>query len=219
MTVTVTAVPCPGRDCALCPRLVEYRAANRSQEPGWYNGAVPSFGRMDARFLFVGLAPGRKGANRTGRPFTGDYAGELLYPSLKAFGLAAGDYRADPADGFALVNARVTNAVRCVPPANKPLPAEFKACLPFLKAEIEAMPNLKGLFAIGRDAHQAVLTALGLRKSAFVFAHGAAHTLPGGLVLVDSFHCSRLNTNTGRLTEAMFHRALTILLDRTGLTP
>ncbi|OAN58036.1 uracil-DNA glycosylase [Magnetospirillum moscoviense] len=215
----MTPPECPGRDCALCPRLVEYRNTNRAAQPTWHNGAVGSFGDLSARFLFVGLAPGLKGANRTGRPFTGDYAGDLLYPSLKSVGLATGTYGADPADGFTLKDARITNAVRCVPPANKPLPAEFKACLPFLAAEIRAMPNLAGLFAIGRDAHQAVLTALSLRKSAFVFAHGAVHTLPGGLIMTDSYHCSRYNTNTGRLTEAMFHQALATLLDRTARKP
>lgn len=209
----MTALPVlPGRDCPLCPRLVDYRLANRAQWPDWHNGPVPSFGDLSARILFVGLAPGLKGANRTGRPFTGDFAGDLLYPSLVKFGLAEGEYQARPDDGFRLVGARISNAVRCVPPANKPLPAEFHACRPFLVAEMEAMPNLKGLFAIGRDAHEAMLSVLGLRKSAFPFAHGALHRLPNGLVLADSYHCSRYNTNTGRLTEAMFHQAIAGLL-------
>jgi uracil-DNA glycosylase family 4 len=214
----VTGFESPGRDCPSCPRLVEYRTANRTNFPDWHNGAVPAFGSLAARFLFVGLAPGLKGANRTGRPFTGDYAGDLLYPSLKVFGLATGTYGADVNDGFTLVECRITNAVRCVPPANKPLPAEFRTCLPFLAAEIAAMPNLRGLFAIGRDAHDAILTALGLRKSAVPFGHGRSHPLPNGLTLTDSYHCSRYNTNTGRLTESMFHQALATLLESSGPT-
>lgn len=203
----------PTRDCPLCPRLVEYRAGNRDANPDWHNAPVPSFGDPGASILFVGLAPGLKGANRTGRPFTGDYAGDLLYPTLKAFGLARGDYRARPDDGFELVGARISNAVRCVPPANKPLPAEFAACRPFLVAEMASMPNLRALFAIGRDAHDAILRVLGLRLAAYPFGHAAIHHLPDGLVLADSYHCSRYNTNTGRLTEAMFHDAIRKLLD------
>lgn len=208
MTLTV-----PPSDCPLCPRLVEYRAANRAGHPDWHNNPVASFGTLDARFLFVGLAPGLRGANCTGRPFTGDYAGDLLYATLKTLGLARGDYQARPDDGFTLVDARVTNAVRCAPPENKPLPAEFNACRPFLLAEMAAMPNLQGLFAIGRNAHDAVLTVLGLRKAAYPFSHGAVHRLPNGLALTDSYHCSRYNTNTGRLTESMFHQAVGNLLD------
>lgn len=203
----------PGRDCPLCPRLVEFRARNRAEWPHWHNAPVSSFGALDARFLFVGLAPGLRGANCTGRPFTGDFAGDLLYATLKVFGLAEGEYQARPDDGFTLTGARVTNAVRCVPPENKPLPAEFNACRPFLVAEMAAMPNLRGLFAIGRNAHEAILTVLGLRKAAYPFAHGAVHQLPDGLILTDSYHCSRYNTNTGRLTEAMFHQAVRTLLD------
>lgn len=203
----------PALDCPLCPRLCEYRAANRAANPGWHNAPVPSFGSLDSKLLFVGLAPGLKGANRTGRPFTGDYAGDLLYPTLKAFGLAKGEYRARPDDGFELVGARITNAVRCVPPENKPLPAEFAACRTFLVAEMAAMPNLRGLFAIGKDAHDAILRVLGHRLAAFPFAHGTVHRLPGGPMLTDSYHCSRYNTNTGRLTEAMFHDAVQKFID------
>ena len=203
----------PATDCALCPRLVQFRQQNQSAWPDWHNAPVPSFGLLDARILCVGLAPGLKGANRTGRPFTGDYAGDLLYPSLKKVGLARGDYGASPDDGFELQDVRISNAVRCVPPANKPLPVEFAACRPFLLQEIGQMPNLRGLFAIGRDAHQAILGVLDLRKSAYPFSHGAIHHLPDGLLLADSYHCSRYNTNTGRLTEAMFLQALTTLLD------
>ncbi len=203
----------PGRDCPLCPRLVEFRARNRAARPDWYNAPVPPFGGLDAPYLFVGLAPGLRGANCTGRPFTGDYAGDLLYSTLKAFGLAEGEYKARPDDGLRLTGARLTNAVRCVPPENKPLPAEFHACRPFLVAEMAAMPNLRGLFAIGRNAHEAMLTVLGLRKAAYPFAHGRVHHLPGGLVLADSYHCSRYNTNTGRLTTEMFHQAVRALLE------
>lgn len=205
----------PAHDCPLCPRLVQFRADNRAAWPDWHNAPVPSFGGLDARYLFIGLAPGLKGANRTGRPFTGDFAGDLLYPTLATFGLAQGSYGARPDDGFALSGVRISNAVRCVPPQNKPLPAEFNACRPFLLAEMAAMPNLRGLFAIGRDAHQAVLSVLTLRKTAYPFAHGGVHRLPNGLVLADSYHCSRYNTNTGRLTEAMFHQAVRNLLDAT----
>ncbi len=203
----------PTPDCGLCPRLVEFRRANAAANPGWHNRPVPSFGPLEAPVLFIGLAPGLRGANATGRPFTGDYAGDLLYSTLSAFGLAEGEYDARADDDFRLVGARVTNAVRCVPPANKPLPAEFATCRPFLVAEMAAMPNLKGLFAIGRDAHEAVLGVLGQRKAGHPFAHGRVHRLPGGLVLTDSYHCSRYNTNTGRLTEAMFHDAVAALLD------
>lgn len=209
-------LPTPDRDCPLCPRLVEYRQANRRNWPEWHNAPVPSFGGLDAGYLFIGLAPGLRGANCSGRPFTGDYAGDLLYSTLRAFGLAEGEYRARSDDGFLLRGVRITNAVRCVPPENKPLPAEFNACRPFLVAEMAAMPNLKGLFAIGRNAHDAVLSVLGLRKATYPFAHGAVHHLSNGLALADSYHCSRYNTNTGRLTEAMFHQAVRNLLDATA---
>lgn len=202
----------PAGECGLCPRLVEYRNANRAQFPGRHNAPVPSFGDLGARVLVVGLAPGLKGANFSGRPFTGDYAGDLLYSSLLRFGLARGRYGASADDGLELVDCRITNAARCAPPANKPLPAEFAACRPFLAAEIAAMPHLRGLFCLGRESHEQVMSTLGLRKAAHPFGHGRAHALPGGLVLVDSYHCSRYNTNTGRLTEAMFHQALETLL-------
>lgn len=209
----------PGHDCPLCPRLVAFRQANRASWPDWHNAPVPSFGELDAELLFVGLAPGLRGANRTGRPFTGDYAGDLLYRTLSKMGLAEGCYDARPDDGFRLRHVRISNAVRCVPPENKPAPSEFAACRPFLAAEIAAMPNLKGLFAIGRNAHEAVLTLMGLRKSAFPFSHGVRHALPGGLVLADSYHCSRYNTNTGRLTEEMFRSALEDLVRAAGVHP
>lgn len=203
----------PGRDCPLCPRLVEYRASNRASNPDWFNGPVPSFGELGARILVVGLAPGVRGANRTGRPFTGDYAGVLLYQTLLQCGLAEGDYRASPDDGLRLLDCRVTNAVRCVPPANLPKPVEIGACNPFLAAEMGAMPRLKGVLALGGVAHQAVLRARGLRPSRIPFQHGAVHPLPDGLLLADSYHVSRLNTNTGRLTAAMFEAVVRALLE------
>ena len=183
-----------------------FRAQNRAAAPEWHNAPVPSFGGTDARLLVVGLAPGLKGANRTGRPFTGDYAGELLYSTLLKFGFAEGDYRADPKDGLTLTGARITNAVRCVPPENRPTPLESATCRRFLAAEIAAMPQLRAIVALGSIAHASVLAALGEKQARFPFAHGALHRFSGGLILADSYHCSRLNTNTGRLTEAMFHQ-------------
>lgn len=195
----------PERDCALCPRLVAFRTANRSQFPDWHNAPVPAFGDLDASVLVVGLAPGLRGANRTARPFTGDYAGDLLYPSLVKYGFATGTYAADPQDGLRLTGARITNAVRCVPPENKPTGPEQRTCRPFLVDEINAMPNLKAVLALGRIAHDAVVSTLGLRKIDTPFKHGTHHALASGLLLVDSYHCSRYNVNTGVLTEAMFH--------------
>jgi len=206
----------PGRDCPLCPRLSAFLADSRRTHPDWHNAPVPSFGDLSARILVVGLAPGLKGANRTGRPFTGDYAGDLLYPTLAEFGLARGTYGARIDDGFTLEGCRVTNAARCVPPANKPLPAELAACRPFLAAEIAAMPALAGMLALGRHGHDQSLSALGLRRAAYPFAHGALHRLPNGLVLVDSYHCSRYNTNTGRLTTEMFREAVGRLVEAVG---
>ena len=192
------------RDCARCPRLVAYRAANRAKEPSWYNGAVPSFGPQSARLLIVGLAPGLRGANRTGRPFTGDFAGELLYSVLLELGFARGSYGALTDDGLMLRDCMITNAIRCVPPQNKPTPAEGQACRPFLAARIASMPKLAAVMALGRIAHDSTLLALSSRKSDFPFAHGAHHTIRPGLDLFDSFHCSRYNTNTGKLTPEMF---------------
>lgn len=200
----------PSRDCPLCPRLAALRTKLRGEHPAWHNAPVPSFGTSRARLLVVGLAPGLKGANRTGRPFTGDFAGDLLYSTLAKFGLSRGTYRAgreDAAwvpDDLELTGARLANAVRCLPPENKPVPAEAAACRPFLRAEIEAMANLKVVLALGRIAHDAVLATLGLRVSSAKFAHGAFHELPGGRLLADSYHCSRYNTNTRRLTPEMF---------------
>ena len=194
----------PGRDCPICPRLVAFRGANRTAHPGWFNAPVPAFGPLDARLLVVGLAPGLKGANRTGRPFTGDYAGDLLYPTLIKFGFARGTYGQRVDDGLEMIGCRISNAVRCVPPGNKPTPAEINACRGFLAAELAAMPDLAAVLALGTVAHGSVLAALRERRAAFPFAHGARHHLSGGLLLADSYHCSRYNTNTGRLTTEMF---------------
>ena len=194
----------PAPDCPLCPRLVAFRDENRATFPDWHNAPVPSFGSADAALLIVGLAPGLRGANRTGRPFTGDFAGQLLYPTLLKFGLAAGPYGESPNDGLRLVNCRITNAVRCVPPQNKPTGGETRACRPFLVSEIAGMANLKGLLALGKVAHDAVLAALGEKLAGYKFGHGSVHDLANGLWLADSYHCSRYNTNTGKLTTAMF---------------
>lgn len=204
----------PDRDCARCPRLAAFRAAQRLAHPDWFNAPVPSFGDPAAELLIVGLAPGLRGANRTGRPFTGDFAGDLLYRSLLKHGFAAGDYGADPADGLVLRRARITNAVRCVPPQNRPAPVEIEACRPFLAAELTAMANLKAILALGAIAHTAVLAAKGLKRAAYPFAHGAMHELPDGPLLADSYHCSRLNTNTGRLTPEMFENVIAGLAQR-----
>jgi uracil-DNA glycosylase len=198
----------PGHDCPVCPRLVAFRQANRTSEPDWHNAPVPSFGADDARLLIVGLAPGLKGANRTGRPFTGDYAGDLLYATLKKFNFAAGDYGRSPNDGFRLIDCRITNAVRCVPPENKPTPAEIAACRLFLVEEIAGLPRLKAILALGSIAHSSVVKALDERLARRPFKHGSLHDLEGGLLLADSYHCSRYNTNTGRLTAEMFEAAV-----------
>ena len=208
--------PAPGRDCPLCPRLAAFRKTQRTSHPDWHNAPVPSFGGLGARLLVVGLAPGLKGANRTGRPFTGDYAGDLLYATLAKFGFARGRYETRADDGLALVDCRITNAVRCVPPENKPEPKEITACRAFLAAEIAAMPNLRAVLALGAIAHQAVLAALGERRVAFPFAHAARHPLARGLLLADSYHCSRYNTNTGKLTVPMFEAVFTSLRDTLG---
>jgi uracil-DNA glycosylase family 4 len=210
------AAPEAPRDCALCTRLVSYRTTNKAEQPAWYNGAVESFGDPDGRLLIVGLAPGLKGANRTGRPFTGDFAGDLLYETLLAHGFARGRYEARPDDGLTLLDCLITNAVRCVPPENKPTPAEIATCRPFLAERLAAMPRLAAIVALGRIAHDSTLAALGARKSAFAFAHGACHDVRPGLALYDSFHCSRYNTNTGKLTPEMFRAVFAAVLARLG---
>jgi uracil-DNA glycosylase len=193
----------PDRNCPLCPRLVAFREAARTREPSWFNSPVPPFGDINGRLLIVGLAPGLQGANRTGRPFTGDYAGDLLYATLLEYGFAKGVYQARPDDGLTLVDCRIGNAVHCVPPQNKPLPVEINTCRQFLIANIATMPRLRAIVALGRVAHDSTLKALGLRAAAAPFGHGAVH-IAGALKLYDSYHCSRYNTNTRVLTPQMF---------------
>lgn len=204
----------PEKDCALCPRLVEFRNQNQAKFPEFHNAPVQSFGRPDARLLIVGLAPGLKGANQTGRPFTGDYAGDLLYATLLKFGFAEGPYGAHSNDGLQLVDCRITNAVRCVPPENKPVGAEVNACRPFLLNEIAAMDNLQVILALGGLSHNALLSSFKAKKSAYKFGHCAIHNVEAegrSFVLADSYHCSRYNTNTGRLTTEMFEDVFTRL--------
>ncbi len=193
----------PAKDCALCPRLKKFRARNRKEFPSYFNAPVPTFGARDARLLIVGLAPGLHGANRSGRPFTGDYAGDLLYETLLRRGLARGTYERRADDGLALHDCAITNAVRCVPPENKPLPIETKTCRRFLSALIAGMPHLRAVLALGKIAHDSVLDAVGASRRAFPFKHGACYAI-GPLTLVVSYHCSRYNTNTGVLTKKMF---------------
>ena len=193
----------PGRDCPRCPRLADFRKMWRAKEPTWFNSPVPSSGPLGARLLIVGLAPGLQGANRTGRPFTGDYAGVLLYETLKKYGFARGDYGAHPDDGLELVDCRITNAVRCVPPENKPTPQEIKTCRDFLIPTIAEMEKLRAIVALGRIAHESTVRALGGKLSDAGFGHGDRHQL-GPLTLFSSYHCSRYNTNTGVLTPEMF---------------
>jgi uracil-DNA glycosylase family 4 len=208
----------PPRNCALCPRLVDFRDENRRAHPDWYNGAVPSFGAKTARLLIVGLAPGLKGANRTGRPFLGDFAGELLYPSLLKAGLANGRHDPSAPEALQLIDCMISNAVRCVPPANRPTGTEIATCRQFLIGRIAALPNLRAILALGRIAHDSTLEALGLKRRPYPFAHGAKHQLDSGLVLFDSYHCSRQNTNTGRLTPEMFEGVLETIAAGLGLS-
>ena len=203
-------------DCPLCPRLLDFRQKNAELYPDWFNAPVPSFGDPDARFLIVGLAPGLRGANRTGRPFTGDWAGDLLYSSIGKFGFSEGEYASHADDGVRLVDAMITNAVRCVPPENKPVGAEANACRPFLTERIRQMPNLRAVLVLGKIAHDNTLRALDLKVSAAKFAHGANVQLEGPngpLQLFSSYHCSRYNTNTGRLTEEMFDAVFASIRD------
>jgi len=205
--------PEPKADCKLCPRLVEFREDNARKFPDFFNGAVPSFGEDSAELLVIGLAPGLKGANRTGRPFTGDYAGDLLYDCLQKVGLATGEYQKHPDDGFTLINTMVTNAVRCVPPQNKPIGEEVNNCRPFLNARIASLKNLKVYLALGKIAHDTAIRNFGLKLKDYPFGHARTHQLPDGKVLVDSYHCSRYNVNTGRITEEMFLDALSLCKD------
>ena len=205
--MTATTSPEPSRDCPLCPRLHDFIAAWREREPGWFNAPVPTFlppeGEASVKLLIVGLAPGLRGANRTGRPFTGDYAGDLLYGTMIAHGLARGEFKARPDDGLELVGTAITNAVRCVPPENKPVGAEIATCRTFLKPTIGRFPNLRAILTLGSIAHQSTVRALGERVAAIPFRHGGRQEA-GGIALFSSYHCSRYNTNTGVLTPEMF---------------
>jgi len=203
----------PPYECALCPRLRQFVLEHRAAEPGWHNGPVMSFGDPEAALLIVGLAPGLRGANRTGRPFTGDYAGDLLYATLEKFGWSSGRYDRAPDDGLVLRNVLITNAVRCVPPQNKPTGAEIRTCGQFLNGLVARMKHVRAILALGRIAHDAVLTSLALRKKDFAFGHAARHDVAPGLALFDSYHCSRYNTNTGRLTPEMFERVFQDISD------
>jgi uracil-DNA glycosylase len=218
----------PDPDCGFCPRLAVFRNSLRTAQPEWHNAPVPGFGALDARLLVVGLAPGLRGANRTGRPFTGDFAGELLYKTMIEYGFATGPYGAEANDGLRLVSGAITNAVRCVPPQNKPAPSEINSCRPFLVATIAAMPDLRAIVALGRVAHESVVRAFGLKLAVFPFAHGAEHVLPLSgedlgihahfgtrtIALFDSYHCSRYNTNTGVLTPDMFRAVFAKVRER-----
>ena len=192
------------RDCPLCPRLVRFRDECRAEHPGWWNAPVPAFGDPAAWLAIVGLAPGKHGANRTGRPFTGDFAGELLYGTLLKYGLADGEYRADPGDGLRLNGAVILNAVKCLPPANKPEPSEIATCRNYLEASLAALPKVRVVVALGQIAHVAATRVLGLPPTSTRFGHGAEAAAPGGRILLSSYHCSRYNQNTGRLDAAMF---------------
>jgi uracil-DNA glycosylase family 4 len=193
----------PGRDCLRCPRLVAFREECRAREPDWFNAPVESFGAADAPLLIVGLAPGLRGANRTGRLFTGDYAGDLLYATLLEYGFAKGEYQARPDDGLQLVGCRITNAVRCVPPENKPTPKEITTCREFLTATLAEMARIRAVVALGRIGHESFVSACGKRRAEFPFGHGRTHPMDT-FTLFDSYHCSRYNTNTGVLTTDMF---------------
>lgn len=216
---SIAAPPEAPLDCPLCPRLYDFRTSIAKVHPDWFNAPVPSFGDLSARFMIVGLAPGLQGANRTGRPFTGDYAGDLLYSTLDKFGFSTGKFQARPDDGLRLKDTIITNAVRCVPPENKPTGAEIVTCRQFLIARMDQLPKVKVMLALGRIAHDSTVRALGAKPTAHVFGHARRHVLEGPhgpVVLHDSYHCSRYNTNTGRLTEEMFHnvfRAIRFDLD------
>ena len=213
----------PTRDCPLCPRLVDFRSAARERQPTWHNAPVPSFGAGDPVVLIVGLAPGLSGANRTGRPFTGDWAGHLLYETLIAFGLAHGRYEERPDDGLTLDGCMITNAVRCVPPENKPTPAEVATCRHYLATTIASLVRLRGIVALGRIAHDSALRTLGASPARFAFAHGAEHQVTDregrAMTVFASYHCSRYNTNTGVLTPEMFHAVFArvrVFIDRSA---
>jgi uracil-DNA glycosylase family 4 len=207
----------PPSDCPLCPRLAAFRHENRRKYPGWFNDPVPSFGPLDARLLIAGLAPGLQGANRTGRPFTGDWAGDLLYDTLLKLGLAKGRYEERIDDTLQLVDCRIANSVRCVPPQNKPEPSEIRTCRQFLKSELETLPNVKVILALGKIAHDSVCDTLGARKALHPFKHGVAYEQVGKFTLISSYHCSRYNTNTGVLTTEMFEDVVSKAKKAAGL--
>lgn len=194
----------PPRDCPSCPRLVALRAQCRAEHPDWWNAPVPSFGDPAARIAVIGLAPGKQGANRTGRPFTGDYAGDLLFETLAKFGFSSGRYDRRIDDGMILRDVILLNSVKCLPPQNKPTPEEIRTCRPYLERALAALPQARVFVALGRIGHESAVRLLGGRLSAMPFAHLAEHAIPGGRVLIDSYHCSRYNSQTGRLTPAMF---------------
>lgn len=215
----------PPADCPLCPRLVEFRQYHRGQNPEFFNAPVPTWypksekgGRAAVRLLIVGLAPGLRGANRTGRPFTGDWAGDLLYATLKKFGFATGNYAADPDDGLELLDCAVTNAVRCVPPENKPVGAEINACRPFLRETIDNLPNLAAAVTLGKIAHDSLARTMNVRVAGVPFGHEVRHDM-NGLAVFSSYHCSRYNTNTGRLTTGMFEEVFAAVRDHIGRGP
>jgi len=217
----MTGASIPPHDCPLCPRLRAFRSDWRKRKPEWFNAPVPAFGPATARLLIVGLAPGLQGANRTGRPFTGDYAGDLLYATLLQFGFARGTYAARPDDGLELVDARIANAVSCVPPENKPTGPEIATCRRFLQAVLAEMPNLRVIVTLGRIAHDSTVTALGTKRSQAPFGHGRSAKI-GTVALFSSYHCSRYNTNTGVLTPEMFRSVFAAVrecLDRENLSP
>ena len=194
----------PPRDCPLCPRLVAVREQLRAEHPDWWNAPVNAFGDPDAWLAIVGLAPGKHGANRTGRPFTGDYSGDLLFTTLSRHGLASGTYAGTPEDDLALTGAVIINAVKCLPPQNKPTPEDIRTCRPFLEGQANALPNARIFVALGQIAHQSIVKVLGGRLPKAPFGHLAEHRMPDGRILIDSYHCSRYNQNTGRLTPEMF---------------
>lgn len=200
----------PDRDCNLCPRLHDFIGEQRQKFPDWHNAPVPAFGDQNARFMIAGLAPGLRGANQTGRPFTGDFAGDLLYETIEKFGFSSGKFDSRPDDGLELKDCLIVNAVRCVPPQNKPTTAEIKTCNQFFQAQIDSMPNIKIVLALGKIAHDAILLNFGLIRGHYKFAHGAVHEL-NQITLIDSYHCSRYNTNTKRLTPEMFEDVFEIV--------
>lgn len=214
MSSALTGAEEPPHDCPLCPRLVQYRRENRAAHPDWFNGPVPAWGDPGSPLLIAGMAPGVRGANRTGRPFTGDHAGILLFQTLLQVGLASGTYDARPDDGLQLQGCRIVNAVRCVPPANLPQPSETRTCNRFLASELRAMPNLRIVLALGVLAHAAVLRACGVPATRLKFRHGQVHALPDGLLLANSYHVSRYNTSTGLLTPQMFYEVVLDLVGR-----